>query len=169
MWDYFVVLSRPTRGRWQAPNMKRDHEVRFPDKFWRRETRLSMSAKGLYATISSFADYRTGDTFVSNERLQLETGFGRDKVEHLLSELEAGSFIKRRRELRSNLRWKRWIRCLKYVSSDTLKCSASGRYSENQDTENQGIIRTSVKSSVTQEKKDESSFPHTNQIPERIM
>ncbi|MGB6459596.1 MAG: helix-turn-helix domain-containing protein [Candidatus Acidiferrum sp.] len=149
--------------------MSREHEVRFPDKFWRRSTRLPFDAKGLYAVVATFADYRTGETFVSNERLQLETGFGRDRVERLLTELEARGFIKRRRQYRKNLLAKRWIRCLKHVVSDTLNFRASSRYPENQGTENQGTILTPVKSSVTPEKEEKSSLPHESPKAERIM
>ena len=42
--------------------MKRDHEVRFPDKFWRRGTHLSIDAKALYAVLVTFADYKTGES-----------------------------------------------------------------------------------------------------------
>ena len=128
--------------------------MRFPDKFWRRSTPLSLDAKSLYAVLATFADYRTGETFVSNERLQLETGLGRDRVERLLSELEVRGFIKRRRQYRRNLLAKRWIRCLKHVISDALESRASSRYPGNQGTENQGTILTPVKSSVTPEKQN---------------
>jgi helix-turn-helix protein len=140
--------------------VNREHEVRFPDKFWRRSTHLSIDAKGLYAVLVTFADYKTGETFVSNERLQLETGFGRDRVEHLLSELEVRGFVKRRRQYRKNLLAKRWIRCLKYVISDALDFRASSRHPEFQGAENQGTILTPVKSSVTLEKQNLSHpFP----------
>jgi len=39
-----------------------------------------MDAKGLYAVLATFADYKTGETFVSNPRLQLESGHGIVKV-----------------------------------------------------------------------------------------
>jgi hypothetical protein len=87
--------------------------VRFPDSFWRRGTQLSVEAKALYAVLATFANYKTGETFVSNQRLQLETRFGRDRIERLLAELETAGFIKRTRQCRRNLLWKRWIRCLK--------------------------------------------------------
>jgi len=158
--------------------MSRDHEIRFPDKFWRRATPLSHAAKGLYATLATFADYRTGLTYVSNERLQKETGYGRDKLEDLLRRLERGGWIKRTRQCRRNLRWKRWIKCLRYVVSDALKFSESGRCPENQGTETQGYIFTPVKSSVTPEEQsqkhlyptqDHSVSEAPGQKPERIM
>src|SRR5258706_11445580 len=120
--------------------MKREHEVRFPDKFWRRATRLSHVAKGLYATLATFVDYRTGLTFVSNARLQLETGHGRDLVKRLLRELELAGFIKRSRQTRRNLLSKRWIRCLKYVAPDGLTFSPSARRTDFQSPENQPPI-----------------------------
>lgn len=149
--------------------MSREHEVRLPDRFWRRATHVSHAAKGLYASLATFADYRTGRTFVSNARLQLETGYGRDLVKRLLRELELEGFIKRSRQTRKNLLSKRWIHCLKYVVSDSLNFSPSARRTDPQSPENQSTILTPVKSSVTPEKQDESkaSFPHT-QIPERI-
>lgn len=148
---------------------KRDHEVRFPDRFWRRSTQLSHAAKGLYATLATFADYRTGLTFVSNARLQLETGFGRDVVKRLLRELELASFIKRSRQTNKNLLSKRWIRCLKYVVSDGLAFSPSSRWTDDQSPRNKPTILASVKSSVTPEKQEESSFPRANEIREGIM
>lgn len=163
------VGSIGTDGDSGKPHRKREHEIRFPDKFWRSATPLSHVAKGLYATLATFADYRTGLTFVSNERLQKETGFGRDKVERLLRELECGGYIERTRQCRRNLRWKRWVKCLRYVSSDSLIFRASDRHTENQGTENQGYIRTPVKSSVTPERQEKSSFPCRPQNAERIM
>jgi len=149
--------------------MKREHEVRFPDKFWRRATRLSQAAKGLYATLATFADYRTGLTFVSNARLQLETGYGRDLVKRLLRELELAGFIKRSRQTRKNLLSQRWIQCLKYVALDGLNFSPSARQTDFQSPENQPPIFTSVKSSVTPIEQEDSSFPHRAPKPGRIM
>jgi len=103
--------------------VKREHEIRFPDKFWRRSTHLSFAAKGLYAVLATFADYRTGETFVSNARLQLETGYGICKIKILLKELKTGGFIGRDQELRRNLKSKRHIWCLKYVVSVVRKSS----------------------------------------------
>jgi Helix-turn-helix domain len=128
-----------------------------------------MDAKALYAILATFADYKTGETFVSNERLQIETGFGRDKVKELLRELAKAGFISRRRRLRKNLKAERYIRCLKHV------CSTDGKSAYRRDGrvfgthENQTSILTPVKSSVTPEKQEESSFPHAGEIPERIM
>ena len=138
-----------TRG--SPRKAKREHEVRFPDKFWRNTTPLSHTAKGLYATLVTFADYRTGLTYVSNLRLQKETGYGREKIERLLRELESDGWIKRTRQRSRNLYGKRFIRCLRYVTSDALKSSVSAGCSENRGTENQGYIRTPVRSSVTPE------------------
>jgi hypothetical protein len=149
--------------------VRREHEVRFPDKFWRRATRLSHAAKGLYATLTTFADYRTGLTFVGNARLQLETGYGRDLVRRLLCELELASFIKRTRQTKRNLLSKRWIRCLKYVVPGGLNFSLSARRTDSQSPENQPTIFTSVKSSVTPQEQEDSSFPRRAPKPERIM
>lgn len=150
--------------------MKRDHEVRFPDRFWRRATRLSMDAKGLYAVLATFADYKTGETFVGNQRLQLETGHGIVKVKALLVELEKSGYIERRREFRGNLRAKRHIRCLKYICAPTVQIP-SGR-ADGMDSvriENDASIFTSVKSSVTPEEQEDSSFPQRAPKAERIM
>ncbi len=155
------------------PDNRREHEVRFPDKFWRKSTRLSHDAKGLYATIVTFADYRTGMTFVGNARLQSETGYGRDKIEKLLRELELAKFIDRSRESNGNLLFRRWIKCLKYVvSSDALNFRESAGCPDFQGTENQGTILTPVKSSVTPEEKKSHLYPtqdHTvlENVPER--
>jgi hypothetical protein len=149
--------------------VKRDHEVRFPDKFWRRSTQLSFAAKGLYAVLATFADYRTGQTFVSNVRLHLETGYGVCKIKRLLKELEKGEFIERDQELRGNLKSKRHIRCLKHVVSVVWKSSYRPGGTVSGLTENDTTIRIPVKSSVTPKEQEESSFPHSQEIPERIM
>ena len=148
---------------------KRDHEVRFPDSFWRLGTPMSIHAKALYAVLSTFADYRTGETFVGNERLQAETGFGRDKIKELLRELVKAGFISRRRRLRKNLKAERYIRCLRYVCSTDEK-SAYRRDGLVVGThEIQTSILTPVKSSVTPEIRERSSLPPAGEIPERIM
>jgi helix-turn-helix protein len=139
--------------------VSREHEVRFPDKFWRRETHLSHDAKALYATLATFADYRTGLTFVSNARLQSETRYGRDLVKKLLRELEAAGYIKRSRQTNRNLLSKRWIRCLKYVVSDGLNFSQSSRRTDSQSPEKQPTVFTPVKSSVTPETKKSHLYP----------
>jgi len=150
--------------------VKRDHEVRFPDSFWRRTTHLSMDAKGLYAVLATFADYKTGETFVSDPRLQLETGHGIVKVKTLLVELEKAGYIVRRRDFRGNLKAKRHIRCLKYICAPRVQIP-SGR-ADGMDSvriENHATIFTSVKSSVTPEQQEVSSFPHRGPKAERIM
>ena len=144
--------------------MSREHEVRFPDKFWRRATHISHAAKGLYATLATFADYQTGLTFVGNPRLQLETGYGRDLVKRLLRELELAGFIERSRETKRNLLSKRWIRCLKYVVTDGLNFSPSARRAESQSPEKQPTIFTSVKSSVTPERKKSHQYPTQDHV-----
>lgn len=106
--------------------MKREHEVRVPASFW-LSTHLSFDAKALYNLLLIFVNWSTGETFVSNQRLQLITRWGRDKIKRLLAELERAHFIKRQRELSKNLKAKRHITCLKYAisSSDGLKTSPS--------------------------------------------
>ena len=156
-------------GPMQRDSVKRDHEVRFPDKFWRRSTQLSFAAKGLYAVLATFADYRTGETFVSNLRLQLETGYGICKIKKLLKELEKGEFIERDQELRDNLKSKRHIRCLKHVASVVWKSSHRPGGMVSGATENDATILTPVKSSVTPKEQEESSFPQREQESERIM
>jgi hypothetical protein len=148
--------------------VKREHEVRFPDKFWRRATRLSHAAKGLYATLATFADYKTGETFVSNPRLQLETGHGIVKVKALLVELEKAGYIERRREFLGNLKSKRHIRRLKYICSPIVQIPSS-RADGMDSVRNDATIFTSVKSSVTPKEQEDSSFPHRAPKPERIM
>jgi len=90
-------------------------------------------------------------------------------VKKLLRELELAGFIKRTRQTNGNLLSKRWIRCIKYVVPDGLKFSLSARQTDSQSPENQSTIFTPVKSSVTPEKQEKSSFPHTQETPERIM
>jgi hypothetical protein len=136
--------------------MNREHEVRLPDRFWRHSTHLSLDAKGLYSILLTFIDYQTCVTFVSNLRLQRETGYGLVKVKSLLSELEINGFIKRRQEMRGNLKSKRHIQCLRYASpvvqipSDRPGSTAFGT------AENQPTILTESKSSVTKSKERES-------------
>jgi hypothetical protein len=149
--------------------MKREHEVRFPDKFWRRGTHLSMDAKGLYAVLATFADYRTGETFVSNTRLQLETGHGISKIKRLLVELESAAFIERRREFRGNLKAKRYIRCLKYVVSTVQIPSHRPDGMASVRVENDATILAPVKSSVTPYKQEESSVSYIQETSKRIM
>ena len=95
---------------------KREHEVRLPDRFWRHSTHLSLDAKGMYSILLTFTDYRTSETHVGNTRLERESGFGRNKVEALLRELEHSAFIKRSRKYRGNLKSERTIHCLKFTS-----------------------------------------------------
>lgn len=153
-----------------AGNGKREHEVRFPDKFWRSGTCLSLAAKGMYAILATFADYRTGETWVGNPRLERESGLGRDKVKALLRELESAGFISRRRYIRKNLRAERYIRCLKYVSPTNVKSANRPDGLVFGTHENAPNILTPVKSSVTPEEKQKSSLPNASgQIPERIM
>jgi hypothetical protein len=150
--------------------VKREHEVRFPDKFWRRGTYLSIDAKALYAVLATFANYRTGETFVSNWKLQLETGYGVVKIKKLLLELERAGFIERRREIRGNLKAKRHIRCLKYIVSPTVQIpSYRPDGMDSVCIESDTTIRTPVKSSVTPQEQEESTFPDTRENPERIM
>jgi hypothetical protein len=148
--------------------VSREHEVRFPDRFWLRATHLSQEAKALYATLVTFADYRTGRTFVSNARLQLETGYGRDLVRRLLRELEAAGFIRRSRESKKNLLSKRWISCLRYVTSDGLSVSPSVRRTDSQSPEKQSTICASVKSSVTPETKTSHLYPTQDQSESEV-
>lgn len=90
--------------------------MRLPDRFWRHSTHLSLDAKGIYSILLTFIDYRTCETLVGNYRLERESGFGRDKVKGLISELEAKGFIERKRLFVGNLKSKRILRCLKFVS-----------------------------------------------------
>jgi hypothetical protein len=147
-----------------------EHEVRFPDKFWRRGTHLSIDAKGLYAVLATFADYRTGETFVSNGRLQVETRHGIVKIKALLTELEKAGFIARRREFRGNLKGKRHIRCLKYICAPRVQIPSGRAYGmDSVRIENDATILTPVKSSVTPKEQEESSFPQREPESERIM
>jgi hypothetical protein len=157
--------------------LKREHEVRFPDKFWRRSTHLSIDAKALYAVLATFADYKTGETYVSNARLQLETGHGLRKIKTLLNEIQRGGFITRRREYHRNLKAKRYIRCLKYVVSEQKAADSpmapilhhrlDGSVFDR--SRNDPVSLPLVKSSVTPEEQEDSSFPHRASKPERIM
>ena len=100
--------------------MNREHEVRLPDRFWRHSTKLSPVAKTLYAILLTFIDWNTGETHVGNPRLEKELGCGRDKVKELLLELENAGFIKRWRLFVGNLKSKRVLRCLKFLSRDGI-------------------------------------------------
>lgn len=102
---------------------KREHEVRLPDRFWRHSTHLSLDAKGLYAILLTFTDYATNKTYVSNLRLQRESGFGAVKIKCLLAQLEAGKYIERSHRYVRNLRSQRIIRCLKFSSTVQIPSS----------------------------------------------
>jgi len=103
--------------------MSREHEVRLPDRFWRHSTRLSSEAKAMYSILLTFIDYNTAETHVGNVRLEKESGYGRDKVKNLLVELESKGFIERKRLYVGNLKSKRIIRCLKFLSMDGFSVS----------------------------------------------
>jgi hypothetical protein len=150
---------------------RREHEVRFPDKFWRRATHVSIDAKALYAVLATFADYQTGETFVSNTRLQLETGWCVRKIKDLLGELEQAGFIKRWQQMRGNLRSRRHIRCVKYVTSAVQKMHLRPGGAFFGRTEKVPIICTPVKSPVTPEEKKNHLY-HTQdhgllEVPEK--
>lgn len=148
--------------------MSREHEVRLPDRFWRYSTCLSLDAKGLYAILLTFIDYRTCITFVSNRRLERETGFGVVKVKQLLSELKANGYIKSTQERRGNLKSKRFIQCLKYTSPVVQISSNRPGGTVFGATENQPTILTESKSSVTQSKeKDLHPSLTVPELPER--
>ena len=107
--------------------MSREHEVRLPDRFWRHSTHSSLDAKGMYSILLTFIDYQTNETHVGNARLERESGYGRDKVERLIAELEANGFIERKWLYAGNLKSKRIIRCLKFVS---MPCKSGSRSDE---------------------------------------
>jgi|SRR5215470_1370368 len=96
--------------------MSREHEVRLPDRFWRHCTKISSDAKALYSILLTFIDYNTGETHVGNSRLERESGYGQKKVKALLVELEIAGYIERKRLFAGNLKSKRILRCLKFLS-----------------------------------------------------
>jgi hypothetical protein len=96
--------------------MSREHEVRLPDRFWRHCTKLSAEAKAVYSILLTFIDYNTGETHVGNPRLERESGYGQKKVKALLLELENAGFVERKRLFVGNLKSKRILRCLKFLS-----------------------------------------------------
>jgi hypothetical protein len=132
--------------------MSREHEVRLPDRFWRHSTHLSLDAKGLYSILLTFIDYQTCITFVSNFRLERETGYGVVKVKALLSELETNGYIKREQKIRGNLKSKRYIQCLRYAFPVVQIPSNRPGSTVFGTTENQPTILAKSKSSVTQSK-----------------
>jgi len=77
----------------------------------------------MYSMLLTFIDYQTAQTHVGNARLERESGYGRDKVKALISELEAKGFIERKRLYVGNLKSKRILRCLKFVSMDGFSVS----------------------------------------------
>jgi hypothetical protein len=149
---------------------KREHEVRLPDRFWSHSTHLSLDAKGMYSILLTFIDYQTAETHVGNIRLERESGYGRDKVEGLLRELESSGFIKRSRQYCANLKSKRTIKCLKFVSMPWKSVSRPDALI-SRPSENQGYILTEPKSSFpSQSHKSDSSLPLPEpEKPERIM
>lgn len=150
--------------------MSREHEVRLPDRFWRHCTRLSLDAKGLYSILLTFVDYQTCITFVSNCRLERETGYGVVKVKELLRELESNGYIKRWQELRGNLKSKRFIQCLKYVTPAVQIPSNRPGSTVFGTTENQPTILAKSSHPSPIQKQEESSLPLPEaEKPERIM
>src|SRR5262249_52970998 len=73
-------------------------------------------AKALYSILLTFIDYQTGETHVGNTRLEREAGYGQKKVCGLLAELEKAGFIERNRLFVGNLKSKRILRCVKFLS-----------------------------------------------------
>jgi hypothetical protein len=138
--------------------MSREHEVRLPDRFWRFSTPLSLDAKGLYSILLTFVDYKTFKTHVGNLRLQQESGYGRDKVKELILELESNGFIERERLYRGNLKSKRIIRCLKFVSIGGKSVSRLDKLLSST-TENQSHILAKSSDPSPIQKKEESSLP----------
>lgn len=146
--------------------LSREHEVRLPDRFWRHCTHLSLDAKGLYSILLTFIDYETSITFVSNPRLEKETGYGIVKVKALLAELELAGYIKRTQERRGNLKSKRFIECLKFLSPAVQIPSDRPGGTVFGTTENQPTILTKSESSVTQSKAGEVRPSLTVETPE---
>jgi hypothetical protein len=123
----------PRRTPWdeqpiQVPGgtvVSREHEVRLPDRFWRHCTKISTGAKALYSILLTFIDYNTAKTQVGNVRLERESGYGRDKVKSLLAELERNKFIERKRLYAGNLKSKRILSCLRFLSIDGFSVNRS--------------------------------------------
>jgi hypothetical protein len=148
---------------------KREHEVRLPDRFWRHSTHLSLDAKGVYSILLTFIDYRTCETHVGNDRLERECGYARDKVKALISELEAKGFIERTRLYVGNLKSKRILRCLKFVSIDGFSVHQADGRVFGQPKINP-ISEPSHSSDPSQSHQSNSSLPLPEpEKPERIM
>ena len=149
--------------------LSREHEVRLPDRFWRHSTKISTDAKALYSILLTFIDYRTGKTHVGNARLERESDYGRDKVKRLLSELEASGFIERTRLYVGNLKSKRIMLCLAFLSTDGFSVNRpDGRVFGQPKISPISVPSHSHPSPIP--KKEESSLPLPGQeTPGRIM
>ena len=130
----------------------------------------SIRAKALYSILLTFVDYATNETYVSNLRLQRESGFGAVKVKGLLAELQAAKFIERSHRYVCNLRSKRTIRCLKFVSTVQIPNSRpEGMVFDQPKTIPISLPSHSHPSPI--QKKEESSepFPVEVEKPQRVM
>lgn len=149
--------------------MSREHEVRLPDRFWRHCTRISSDAKALYAILLTFINYNTGKTYVGNARLERESGYGQKKIKALLAELEKAEFVKRKRLFVGNLKSKRILRCLRFLSTgQNLPGRPDGAFFDW--SKNAPISLPSLSQSVPIQKQEKSSLPLPDQEgPEGIM
>ena len=168
-------MARPAAGdgftviRFGGESVSREHEVRLPDRFWRHSTHLSLDAKGMYSILLTFVDYNTGETVVGNDRLERESRYGRDKVERLIAELEANGFIERRWLYAGNLKSKRIISCLKFVS---MPCKSGSRFDERvfREPKISPISLPSHSSVPSQSHKSTASLPLPGpEKPQRVM
>lgn len=123
----------------------------------------------MYSILLTFVDYQTAETHVSNARLERESGYGRDKVKSLIKELETAGLIERKRRYVGNLKSKRILRCLKFVSMD----GNSGHRLDGRvfgQPKSSPISLPSHSQSVPIQKKEKSSLPLPDEnLSERIM
>ncbi|SRR5258708_15288416 len=150
--------------------MSREHEVRLPDRFWRHSTKISTDAKALYSILLTFIDYNTAETHVGNDRLERESGYGRDKVKNLLVELESNGFVERKRLYVGNLKSDRILRCLKFLSIDGLSVSRLDGRVFGQPKINPISLPSHSHPSPIQKKEESSEpFPADAEKPQRVM
>ena len=130
----------------------------------------SIRAKALYSILLTFVDYATNETYVSNLRLQRESGFGAVKVKGLLAELQAAKFIERSHRYVCNLRSKRTIRCLKFVSTVQIPNSRpEGMVFDQPKTIPISLPSHSHPSPILKKEKSSEPFPAQAEKAERVI
>jgi len=87
------------RGKYSREYVKwaneTDERFRTLHVCFMRSSYLTSVEKDIYLTILSFTDYRTGETFVSDERLAIQSGKSKAAIQRTLKNLEDKEMIVR--------------------------------------------------------------------------